>query len=136
MSEYNRLQLLVNSRTESGKIDESAQQLVISYISELTRAILDQSYIISKLRQSNKIEASDIAFIMGICDILFILSIYYIYILILLIIQKKNLKLLYQNYQKNINFINQYINYKIMKMKEKELKENQELKLYLNCCMN
>ena len=55
MSEYNRLQLLVNSRTESGKIDESAQQLVISYISELTRAILDQSYIISKLRQSNKI---------------------------------------------------------------------------------
>lgn len=65
MSEYGRLQSLVSSRTESGKIDEAAQQLLISYVSELTRVILDQSFLLSKLRQSNKIEASDIAFILG-----------------------------------------------------------------------
>ena len=66
MSEYHRLQALVASRSETGKIDDSAQQLLLSYLSELTRVLLDQANLLARSRHSNKIEPSDIAFILGI----------------------------------------------------------------------
>jgi histone H3/H4 len=62
-----RLQLLITHRINSGsgKMDEMGQRLILEYIQELTRTILEHASSLAKYRDSKKIEPADVALIFG-----------------------------------------------------------------------
>jgi transcription initiation factor TFIID subunit TAF12 len=60
-----RLQaLLIQRLGTNGRMDDQGQRLLIEYTQELSRTILEHALLVAKHRDSTKVEASDIAFIL------------------------------------------------------------------------
>lgn len=63
-----RLQALFAQRVGSNanvKMDEMGQRLVLDYVQELTRSILESAFTLTRYHDSKRIEMADISLILG-----------------------------------------------------------------------
>jgi transcription initiation factor TFIID subunit TAF12 len=56
--------LLVQRLTANARMDEMGQRLLIEYTQELSKTLLEHALLVAKHRDSAKVEAADIAFIL------------------------------------------------------------------------